>query len=1594
MAVRIGSLFVSLGVDTGPYASGMSRAGSLTRAATGGIRRDVGLTQKSVASLGIAIGSRPNMGGFIAASKQFDTLNARASLLRTTLLAGTAALGGFAAALSTNLLARYADTFTSLQNQIRVVSKDSADLAAQTYAVAKAATAARAGLAETAQLYSRLRKAAPTVAAEDILRYTQTIQKALQLGGATAAEASSAATQFSQAIASNRLSGDELRAVLETPLGLGLAKGLGVTIGQLRKMGTEGKLTSAVMLDALGKIGPEIDKQFAKANITIDQSLTIFDNMATMAVGNLNQTYGATKLVSAGIIGIANNLDTLIPLLIEAGGLMVSAFAGRVLSSPFRGATGFLKTELASRKQLLEDAKKVQTALGDELVSAGRVRGDLRNAARGDTTQFASGAAQKQLARDREALAKLDEKHIGLLDKRRQAYQDLSSIEASTSVKAIRLAEAQVAAEQRLNNAIAQRPVLRDNVVTRKATAAELGTTFLTKEDRSALAQAERDVLSAQNAIAKNEASIDKDRERISQLQIQRAQQLTAAENAASQQRIAQLRSIDDVEKQLSASSIDRELTQQVVRQTRYEAEAEGAKNVAAAVRNADQAVGGLQGSYAKAALRSAELTRGATLGAVALTGLARAGTSLVAFLGGPWGIAFAGAIAALAIFSAQSAKAAQAQADAERIIQETLKKRTETPGGGPAADSAAVSLARGKIEEIKKEIDILNEAMKGLNQTSSESVFVSGSRRFFNTNEWAKKVRDQVDEATAAFRAGTISQEEYIRRMDEISSKANSLEEAVLVWKQNELAIRDNVEAAKELNKEIADIERDIKIHIGFGDFKTESREAREALNAFVTNKAAFATVSKEEIARASGDKEQKVIDRANQLAKANKEVNATQAEWVALARDVIAAEDKASAAKKTDTAATKQYASFLEKLNRLQQEGRVALLGNIDQAVVNEANDLKASAALVKQYTDAILSGDLSKVPPELAKIREALIQKGAGEELDHIVQAYGTAAQLAGKLADEQARLNYLVANHAISADQAKIAYADFLGQFQNYQWINQASDAVTNFASSAITDFKNIKDAFKNLVMQLTQIILDELIFNPFKNWLRGMLAQAFGPAVTPTPSVPGPISLSPVAVPAALLSVAAPTSLTSLAAPAPLSAGVGAAYLPGFNTISTHEDAMRYGDPYNTVFGHGQFGGKGANLEGMTFDQVAAMSAQIKATAGSAAGPMGAYQIIESTLRAGQKALGFKGSDLYTKNAQDQLAQWRMGLTGGNPDAIRKAWTSLVGMSDADLKKIYSQVMGTDLSKVAQLNMPSQAIPSTMPSTKLLPSFEQPARQIGSEIAPQVLTSPQVVRPVVTPPNQAIPGPMPSTSILPNFGMPNQAIPSTMPTTQILPNFEQAAQQVDRSMVSVAGDLQNVAQAASTASTGFASSFGPALQNVVTSVPGGGGFLSSIFGGGVDPLATVDWNSYQLHSGGMVGARGAVARRVDPGLFSMARYAHRGLRPDKLGPGEMPLIGLSGERMFSVPDNRKLIEGINGARIAAELAAGGGSRSKGGTKVEVIDQRHNNAPPIQSESTRTANGEDLVRLVVRDEVGNMAKSGKYKSVGLSVGGRKT
>jgi len=109
---------------------------------------------------------------------------------------------------------------------------------------------------------------------DEIIKFSELMQKSFAVGGASAGEQSAAMYQLTQAMAAGKLQGDEFRSISENAplLATAIAKEMGVTRGELKKMGAEGLITSDIIKNAVFNSANETNKMFKSMPVTFEQT--------------------------------------------------------------------------------------------------------------------------------------------------------------------------------------------------------------------------------------------------------------------------------------------------------------------------------------------------------------------------------------------------------------------------------------------------------------------------------------------------------------------------------------------------------------------------------------------------------------------------------------------------------------------------------------------------------------------------------------------------------------------------------------------------------------------------------------------------------------------------------------------------------------------------------------------------------------------------------------------------------------------------------------------------------------------------------------------------------------------------------------------------------------------------------------------------------------------------------------------------------------------------------------------------------------------------------------------------------------------------
>jgi len=217
-------------------------------------------------------------------------------------------------AVAARALVQAGDTLTQglsrLQNATGSVAR-----AGQVYeALYRNALSTGVAVSESVDAFQRFSIAAREIGAtsDQVVRLVGGLQRVAIVSGASAQEVSSATLQLAQALASGVLQGDELRSILEAMplLAEGLARELGVSIGELRKLGSEGKLTAERVFPALLRATEQLGAELDRAPLSLGRAFGQLTAATEGFLGQLDRAIGLSIALARALSAAARAVDS------------------------------------------------------------------------------------------------------------------------------------------------------------------------------------------------------------------------------------------------------------------------------------------------------------------------------------------------------------------------------------------------------------------------------------------------------------------------------------------------------------------------------------------------------------------------------------------------------------------------------------------------------------------------------------------------------------------------------------------------------------------------------------------------------------------------------------------------------------------------------------------------------------------------------------------------------------------------------------------------------------------------------------------------------------------------------------------------------------------------------------------------------------------------------------------------------------------------------------------------------------------------------------------------------------------------------------
>ncbi len=225
------------------------------------------------------------------------------NLLASTVMNGVGAIKGAIESIQDT-----ATEWAQVQARLKLVAGSQENAVYLNKQIFESAQRARGGYLEMADAVIQVSQSAHDAFPDprQAVEFMEGIQKVFAIGGASKEAQKNAMLQLTQGLASGQLQGDEFRSIAENAPMIEniIAKTMGVSRGELKKLASEGKITADVIKNAIMNNMPEIEKQFESLPKTWGDHMQSIKNKAIRAfepvfqrISDLANSEGVRELV-------------------------------------------------------------------------------------------------------------------------------------------------------------------------------------------------------------------------------------------------------------------------------------------------------------------------------------------------------------------------------------------------------------------------------------------------------------------------------------------------------------------------------------------------------------------------------------------------------------------------------------------------------------------------------------------------------------------------------------------------------------------------------------------------------------------------------------------------------------------------------------------------------------------------------------------------------------------------------------------------------------------------------------------------------------------------------------------------------------------------------------------------------------------------------------------------------------------------------------------------------------------------------------------------------------------------------------------------
>lgn len=188
---------------------------------------------------------------------------------------------------------------------------------------------------------------------EELIAFTEQVNKQFKIGGASAQEQSNAMIQLTQAMATGVLRGQDLNSILAAAPGIArtIEESMGWASGSIKQYAEDGKVTAQVVKNSLLNMADETNEKFASMPMTLSDAMTQGKNIVQHSAKEMAQVWNdfiqtdkgqeilgetislfsaltqvgtdALAAIGQGALFVADNMDMIIPMLTAVGAVFL-----------------------------------------------------------------------------------------------------------------------------------------------------------------------------------------------------------------------------------------------------------------------------------------------------------------------------------------------------------------------------------------------------------------------------------------------------------------------------------------------------------------------------------------------------------------------------------------------------------------------------------------------------------------------------------------------------------------------------------------------------------------------------------------------------------------------------------------------------------------------------------------------------------------------------------------------------------------------------------------------------------------------------------------------------------------------------------------------------------------------------------------------------------------------------------------------------------------------------------------------------------------------------------------------------------------------